>query len=131
MPEVSVSGCQKGMALPEVLLAILLLSAGVAGCLQYQQWIVRAQWHQQQENRLWQTLPSVVELCRSGSGQEQITRLLEIPAHWRWHCTRDRLDGACERLTVEISAPLGLSGVMTRDICLPAERDTQREARYD
>lgn len=108
---------QSGLALLEVMLALLLVSAGVAGCLQYQQWMARGQVRQQQERQLWQTASQLLDACAAGMAAEEVVRTLAPPEQWQWRAFRQPEADGCARLTVEITAPLNLNARLERIVC--------------
>ncbi|MBW7981420.1 prepilin-type N-terminal cleavage/methylation domain-containing protein [Enterobacillus tribolii] len=110
---------QQGIALIEVMLAVFLAAAGIAGCLQYQQWIARGQLRQQQELTLWRSASQLLDAASGGIAGETAVRLLALPPQWQSRSFRQPAERGCERLTAEVTAPLNLKARMERIVCPP------------
>jgi len=109
---------QAGFSLPSLLLAALFFSVSLLGLLQYHQVLLQAFQRQAQLHQAWQLAHQQLEIHAAGGHQP-----LSLPVGWQLQQQTDRVQPACERLSVRVITRDQQQAYLQRWYCRSAEND--------
>lgn len=95
---------QQGFSMIELLVAILLLSIGVLGLMQYQQSLMASERRLTYQQQLWQITRQAWQLAPFKSSEQEMTEAVALPAKWQLRLS-SQVENRCKIIKISVSTP--------------------------